>query len=466
MIHFRAAAPIAAILAAAVAYGCAFNERIADQAVDYNATVAEAHNATLLLNILRARDRQPMHFTALTKVLGRLTRESTAGLAIEIPFGGDAAAEFPLTPSLELSQTSSPSFDVVVLDSQEFITGILTPVDPSIFAFYWDQRWPPEVLLFLLIHKIEITETNSADATPAGDNSAHCPPVSAEKLVNSPRSDELGEGFRKFRRWVNGFIDCGYTVGIRESGHPIGPPYPVTDAAGIKGAFPLKAVLSAEKEGLQLVGAPKDNPDAYQLCKSERRVVLCMEECPEWDAADDCRRAMQAGQSGAAETYLPSQQRPGAAALLGAGGKELGTLHFRSVQGVIYYLGEILRYQRKHGPIYIRKTGRDDATTKDEGEGPGVTDECGGADDERPKRTVLFELTTDRDEADRPLMGVVYDGVRYYVRKERGEDDKSGATIRRRTKTVLALVNQLLGLHKKREELPTTTAVEIVGGTP
>ena len=145
-----------ALLCTALA-ACSFNERIADHAVKYNKTVEETRNSLLLLNILRAKDRRPMQFTALTKVLGRLTLQSSGKLGLDIPFGGDAASTFPLSPSFTLTQTSSPSFDVVSLDSQEFMKGILSPIKQSTFEFYWHQRWPREVLLHLFIHDVDIT---------------------------------------------------------------------------------------------------------------------------------------------------------------------------------------------------------------------------------------------------------------------------------------------------------------------
>lgn len=146
----------AALLCAALA-ACSFDERIADHAVKYNKTVEEANNSLLLLNILRARDRRPMHFTAISQVRGSLTQSSSGSIGLTIPFGGDASNTFPLTPSLSLSQSTSPSFDVAVLDKQEFIRGILSPIEISIFKFYLDQRWPPEILLHLFVHKVTVS---------------------------------------------------------------------------------------------------------------------------------------------------------------------------------------------------------------------------------------------------------------------------------------------------------------------
>ena len=107
------------------------------------------------------------------------------------------------------------------------------------------------------------------------------------------------------------------------------------------------------------------------------------------------------------------------------------TVHLRSVQGILYYLGEIVRYQQTKQPIEI------DKNTK--------------------KPNILFHLISKKEDAHTPIIGVEYNNQWYYV----PEGDKG-----KRTRTVLALVLQLLGLHKSSKELPTTTAVETVGGSP
>ncbi len=106
-----AARLLSAALLCAVLAACSFDGRIADHAVKYNKTVEEANNSLLLLNILRARDRRPMHFTAISQLRGSLSQSSTGSLGLQIPLGGDASNTFPLTPSLSFSQSTSPGFE-------------------------------------------------------------------------------------------------------------------------------------------------------------------------------------------------------------------------------------------------------------------------------------------------------------------------------------------------------------------
>lgn len=421
----------AALLCAALA-ACSFDERIADHAVKYNKTVEETRNSLLLLNILRAKNRQPMHFTALTKVLGRLTLQSSGSLGLDIPFGGDAASTFPLSPSLTLTQTSSPSFDVVSLDSQEFMKGILSPIDKSIFKFYLDQRWPPEVLLHLFIHKVEQTEM-----VPTPINSP--PPVRTPDEEESPTDKEKEDAFRNFQKWIEE-VRSEIRFGTKKTGRAIGPKFQLTEQSV------LEHLVEAEKAGLRLVGTGKKEPADYQLCKIVSAPVLCVGECPDSDPEGDCRG--DTGKEPATSEYLLVKKAKKAK----EAEKPEQTAHLRSVQGILYYLGEVLRYQEKSNNNIVVKC-KDKARK--------VID-C-SKDKEVNEKTVLFDLTTKKEEADTPIIGVEYNGQWYYVPK----DKKVGEIeVNSRTKTVLALVSQLLGLHKSSKELPTTTAVETVGGSP
>ena len=67
-------------------------------AVSLNQEVAAAHDQMLLLNILRRSRREPMHFTAISQIRDRERVNGSVGLSI--PFGGAAAANYNLDPSI------------------------------------------------------------------------------------------------------------------------------------------------------------------------------------------------------------------------------------------------------------------------------------------------------------------------------------------------------------------------------
>ncbi|MDP6706918.1 MAG: hypothetical protein QF893_11295 [Alphaproteobacteria bacterium] len=412
---------------------CAFQEQISDHAVQYNKAVEEAHNAQMILNILRASDRRPMHFTAVTKVLGRLTLTTAGGIGITIPFGGDAASTFPLSPEFSVTQQSSPSFDVGVLDKQDFMRGILLPIETSTFQFYWNNRWPPEVLIYTLFDRV------------VGD---FCNDGEEKDCVNSPpdlnrrgrKKDSKDRAFDRFQEWVKK-NRSKITIRTKISGTPIGPSVDFSRAENLN-AF-IK-VIESEKtltifedplvstrqrlcevsKSLHFVVGPFDQDSAVEMC------VEKVEE-----AVEDKEKALMKEakkEKGESVEMIPAikqaipvrpdePEKQGQPELRVA--EKKGSIHLHSVQSVLYYLGEAYRNEMR-----IRS----------------------GPDKSYP----LFALTEDPDLAAKPVIRAEYNGKTYYV----PAGDEGGRTL-----TVLALLNQIMGLHKKSEELPVTRAVETVG---
>jgi hypothetical protein len=129
---------------------------IARTSRDFDLQVEQAQNQSLLANVWRAKKRSPLYLTDISKVTGTLKRDITLGLSL--PFGHKAGYQVPLSPSTTLS--NSPTFDVSVLDTQDFMRGFLSPVPPETFAYYWRQAWPPELLLHLLVREITIYDVD------------------------------------------------------------------------------------------------------------------------------------------------------------------------------------------------------------------------------------------------------------------------------------------------------------------
>lgn len=139
--------------------GCNFQNQIADDPVAYNQSTATARDKVILLNIVRAKDRFPMQFTSVSQVRGSLT--GSVGSEFNFPFNGVQDSDF--TGKLSGSYQTSPSFDVAVLDSRKFMSGILRPIDLETLKFYWDQGWPRELLAYLFIDKVTFGIDNDGD---------------------------------------------------------------------------------------------------------------------------------------------------------------------------------------------------------------------------------------------------------------------------------------------------------------
>lgn len=141
---------LAVLTLASTGTGCVTPRSLSSDAVSYNLAVEEAQNRVLLLNVLRAQHRHPMYLTAISKVTGSVT--SQLGTTLTIPFSGDEN-----TGGLGATYTLSPSFDIAVLDTKEFMQGFLAPIPAEVFAYYLHQGWPEEFLFHLLVRKIDVT---------------------------------------------------------------------------------------------------------------------------------------------------------------------------------------------------------------------------------------------------------------------------------------------------------------------
>src|SRR5215475_7608776 len=79
-----------AAVAAFVCAGCAFRPQTTRMAVDQNDFVAQTTNRQTLLNVLRAREREPIHYTTFGPVSG--TMRATGGAGLNPVINGDSGS--------------------------------------------------------------------------------------------------------------------------------------------------------------------------------------------------------------------------------------------------------------------------------------------------------------------------------------------------------------------------------------
>ena len=146
-------------------------QRLATQAVSFNLTVERAQNEMLLLNVIRAKDRLPMYLSGISGLTGNVQTTLTSSLGSTYTDAratktapGATAAEVTdtltraYTPSVGATFSKNPTFTLAVLDTQEFMRGFLTPLGKDTLNYYWTQGWPRELLLYLLVQRVEIQE--------------------------------------------------------------------------------------------------------------------------------------------------------------------------------------------------------------------------------------------------------------------------------------------------------------------
>lgn len=167
----RSALPLLLFL---VLPGCVSHRDLATSAVSFNLAVEEAQNQMLLLNAIRASQRRPMYITGIQSVTGSVGIESSAGF--EIPFGKGSGQN---AASPGVTYTDNPTFEVPVFETQEFMNGFLRPIEPALFAYYWDMGWPRGLLIHLLVERLRISLADGEKVLafenyPDAEDESHC----------------------------------------------------------------------------------------------------------------------------------------------------------------------------------------------------------------------------------------------------------------------------------------------------
>ena len=142
--------------------------------LEYDRTVSRIESEMLLLNIARARNFHPNHFTALSSVAATFEFQTNAGIA---PAGtGDAL----VAPVFGVVVAEKPTMTIVPIQGEEFTTRILTPFDESKLAFLFQQGIEPAIILRLMGREL--------DVSGYGESS---------RLRNDPHQREEYEEFRQ-----------------------------------------------------------------------------------------------------------------------------------------------------------------------------------------------------------------------------------------------------------------------------
>jgi hypothetical protein len=401
--------------------GCSLSGFVTTETVDYNAAIESANNQLLLANILRARDRAPLYFSDLSQIRGSLTLTTTD--ALTIPFGpqkvttGKRYSDL-LTQSLQ----SAPTFDVVPLNQQTFTQGLVQPLELQYGKYYWDRLDFQEFLLAsLFVDKIEI----------------EVPGAPPHFVPNLP---EAQQGFDALlRNWeitpdeksTDRKVSFHEYTGLTPIGSPaaLGPQSALRDLASFDPAkFRLERVGQAA--GAPGQGAKETKPDLYQLYAVEDRIVICPPQAylraeknknfdillvaPQILGSGNDKTIKITAHSAAACTKTEEIDPPAESAQAAAEHAEKITVYSRSVEGMIQYLGAVLRANQATNPIkfYVRK-----------------------------------------EAAANARIALDYRDGTYYVAPDSDDDH---------TLQILALLEQLLNLRKNSKEISTTTAVQSV----
>jgi hypothetical protein len=290
--------------------------------VDFNRTVEKAQNEMLLLNVIRAKDRLPMYLTGMSSLSGNIQTSLSAGLGgsysrVLHPVENRASDSLSrtLSPSVGASVSANPTYNLAVLDTQEFMRGFLTPLGKNLLAYYWNQGWPRELLIYLLIERVEIARADTGEVL--------------EVLKNYPSSGDPNlEEMARFGARVETFLLEDPQIEQVSVPENVGPPLPASDVQD------LSKLVDMAKEGFSLV--PVSGQTAYQLQRQRTDIHLKLKP--------------RAG----ARTEDPATQQKYYQSLAGAKERlgviedsETVTFFLRSPEALLYYLGELARVENR-----------------------------------------------------------------------------------------------------------------------
>ena len=437
--------------AAGLLAACSLAPIVDQDVLDYFRVNDLATNRIILLNVLRAKDRAPLHFSELSQVRGQVTAGMTAGAVS--PIGPISHTTAPRgSANISANVSTAPSFDIVSLDTQDFTVGVMAPIKPATMKFFLDEGVDYRLVLMLL----------SSGMRPAGEQELILnAPQSARVVCYRERTLEFNarptgyqiidpaevkqcSGFAEpefygFLRLLNNLRRV-YAITYRAS-HPVGAPFSLAvngqSLRDLTAIDPSKYQLRQLADGrTQLMAEAKD--DSVILCEASatggRPAPIALVGATAENLtvpADVCapRGAAASGSAGAnADITLGSTPNTYVIAL-------------RSTLEVVGFLGRILAFQEANS-----KPGNERCITLLPVPLSGST--CDGA--------VLFRLQHDEQPND---IGLTY-GDQYWAVPPAAACKEDGPCDH--TLESMSIVALLLNQNKSAKDIGRTPAVEVV----
>jgi len=381
--------------------GCAFSRQVERFGVEYNTALAGMNNEQTLLNILRAKDGMPTHFTSVSQFRGNLSLTASASLngqlrgdtltntlvsgfsntvagtsstssvagasptitttasTVTTPVtsgsttsamgsGGDL-----YTPQVSGQLVSGTAFDVAVFDTQKFYQGITTSIPFSTIETLLNRGMNNRLLMALTIARVDVLLDEDAYGHKRGERfftivNDPTDPVSVARFQNFLNCYELGAK-------TTLAVTTNLVAISRLTHGPDGKPM----------ALPIDkmTVLDGEKFGLSgdAIGSdPENDKDIFMTrLTGPKEAPRLSQRSPE-----QCRgpgdRVVTVAISGRQKQLvvpnIPSQEALFAGddiALIYANGdirpvKAIMNITFRSPEGLFTFIGEYLA--REHAP--------------------------------------------------------------------------------------------------------------------
>jgi hypothetical protein len=143
---------------------------------DYNAAYADALNEQMLLNLARLENGHPAYYLAIGAIDDRLTVSSSAAVGNTGTFTDSKTTVAPpgaitrlfqsvfgYNASGTVTRTSSPEFQFIPLNNEAVAKQVLQPISTEVFLQLYQQGYPIDQLLRIMIERIETPTLQSGE---------------------------------------------------------------------------------------------------------------------------------------------------------------------------------------------------------------------------------------------------------------------------------------------------------------
>ena len=184
----------------------------------YDEAITDAISKQLLINIARAHQHQPIHFTGVSNIAATFDFRVNAGATPA--FTGEAGRA--LLPIFGGSVAENPTISIAPIEGEEFTKRLLTPFQETKFLLLLRQRYDIDLLLRLMAQELRITENGQEVAyrnTPADrtgyemfrrvvthlssiqdQNQLHAEPLVYNRTWTIPADSVTAEGFQALQK--------------------------------------------------------------------------------------------------------------------------------------------------------------------------------------------------------------------------------------------------------------------------
>ncbi len=209
---------LAGIVCSLAVTGCLSPITLNRAVTAYDQAVIDAISKQLLINIARAHQHQPIHFTGVSNIAATFDFRVSAGATPALT--GEASKT--LMPIFGGSIAENPTISIVPIEGEEFTKRLLTPYQETKFLLLLRQRYDIDLLLRLMAQELRITENGHEVAyrnTPADrngyemfrrvvthlsaiqdQNQLHAEPLVYNRTWTIPANSVTAEGFQALQK--------------------------------------------------------------------------------------------------------------------------------------------------------------------------------------------------------------------------------------------------------------------------